>query len=87
MEYLVTFSSTHAALAAEAACGGAGALVPVPPSVRAGCGMGLLLRVADDAAACAQVQRFGRSAGEQGIDGLYAHEADGSYRRLEGCAP
>lgn len=54
-EYLVAFGSTHAALSFEAAFGPEGSLVPVPPKVRAGCGMGLLFRRPDDEQAVERV--------------------------------
>ncbi len=79
-EYLVAFGSTHAALSFEAAFGAEGSLVPVPPKVRAGCGMGLLFRRPDDIQAAAQAQSVARELGvEDQIDGLFAKER-GAYR-------
>ena len=77
-EYLVSFDSTHAALSFEAAFGPEGSLVPVPPKVRAGCGMGLLFRCPDDGKA---VGRARNVACEDQIDGLFAKEL-GTYRSV-----
>lgn len=74
-EYLVAFGSTHAALSFEAAFGSEGSLVPVPPKVRAGCGMGLLFRRPDDEQAVEQVRSIACELGvEDQIDGLFAKE-------------
>lgn len=79
-EYLVAFGSTHAALSFEAAFGPEGSLVPVPPKVRAGCGMGLLFRRSDDAQAVEQARSIACELGvEDQIDGLFAKEL-GAYR-------
>lgn len=81
-EYLVAFGSTHAALSFEAAFGPEGSLVPVPPKVRAGCGMGLLLRRPDDEQAVERVQSIACELGvEDQIDGLFAKEL-GAYRSV-----
>lgn len=81
-EYLVAFGSTHAALSFEAAFGPEGSLVPVPPKVRAGCGMGLLLRRPDDEQAVEQVRSIACELGvEDQIDGLFAKEL-GAYRSV-----
>ena len=79
-EYLVAFGSTHAALSFEAAFGPEGSLVPVPPKVRAGCGMGLLFRCPDDGKAVGQARNVACELGvEDQIDGLFAKEL-GAYR-------
>lgn len=79
-EYLVAFGSTHAALSFEAAFGPEGSLVPVPPKVRAGCGMGLLLHRPDDEQAVERVRSIACELGvEDQIDGLFAKEL-GAYR-------
>lgn len=81
-EYLVAFGSTHAALSFEAAFGPEGSLVPVPPKVRAGCGMGLLLRCPDDEQAVERVRSIACELGvEDQIDGLFAKEL-GAYRSV-----
>ena len=61
--YLATFSSTHAALAFEGAFEGQGALVPVPPTIRAGCGMAWRFVAPDDAAAHDRAAATARAAG------------------------
>lgn len=81
-EYLVAFGSTHAALSFEAAFGPEGSLVPVPPKVRAGCGMGLLFRRPDDEQAVERVRSIACELGvEDQIDGLFAKEL-GAYRSV-----
>lgn len=71
-EYLVAFASTHAALAFESAFGSEAGLVPVPPAVRAGCGMGLRFFEEGDAVACARVADLSRSLDlEAGVEGVY----------------
>lgn len=81
-EYLVAFGSTHAALSFEAAFGPEGSLVPVPPKVRAGCGMGLLFRCPDDGKAVKRARNVACELGvEDQIDGLFAKEL-GSYRSV-----
>lgn len=57
-EYLVTFGSTHAALSFETAFGEGASLVPVPPKVRAGCGMALRFFAPGDKAALRQVDEL-----------------------------
>ena len=70
--YLVTFSSTHAALAFEAAFGAEGRLVPVPPDVRAGCGMALRFMAISDERAVDRVFEVARSCQVEGhMEGLY----------------
>ena len=79
-EYLVAFGSTHAALSFEAAFGPEGSLVPVPPKVRAGCGMGLLFRRPDDEQAVERARSIACELGvEDQIAGLFAKEL-GAYR-------
>lgn len=81
-EYLVAFGSTHAALSFEAAFGPEGSLVPVPPKVRAGCGMGLLFCLPDDERAVERVRSIACELGvEDQIDGLFAKEL-GAYRSV-----
>ena len=63
-EYLAAFGSTHAALSFEAAFGADGSLVPVPPKVRAGCGMALKFFAPDDREA---LQRVRTVAGELNV--------------------
>ena len=78
--YLVTFASTHAALAFEGCAGGDGALVPVPPSLRAGCGMAWRLVRKDDDGACTSAAEVARQAGLAELDWeLYAKDDD-AYR-------
>lgn len=70
--YLVTFSSTHAALAFEAAFGAEGRLVPVPPDVRAGCGMALRFTAVSDGQARDRAFEVARSCQVEGhMEGLY----------------
>lgn len=81
-EYLVAFGSTHAALSFEAVFGPEGSLVPVPPKVRAGCGMGLLFRRPDDEHAVERARSIACELGvEDQIDGLFAKEL-GAYRSV-----
>lgn len=71
-EYLAAFGSTHAALSFEAAFGEQGSLVPVPPKVRAGCGMGLRFFANEDAEARQHVETLSSELGvEQQIDGVF----------------
>lgn len=81
-EYLVAFGSTHAALSFEEAFGEQGSLVPVPPRVRAGCGMALLFHESSDREAARVACDAARGLGIEGqIDGLFAKESD-FYRRV-----
>ncbi len=81
-EYLVAFGSTHAALSFEAAFGGDGRLVPVPPKVRAGCGMGLLFLSADSHQASARVRETAARLGvSDQIDGMYL-KSGASYEKV-----
>lgn len=84
MEYLVAFGSTHAALSFEAAFGGEGSLVPVPPKVRAGCGMALRIFASSDEKA---LQRVRCTAGALGVssqvEGVFRKEG-GSFSRVPG---
>lgn len=80
--YLVTFASTHAALAFEGCAGGEGALVPVPPALRAGCGMAWRLVRKDDEAARSTAAEVARQAGLAELDWeLYAKDGD-AYRSV-----
>ena len=73
--YLVTFASTHAALAFEGSFGSEGALVPVPPSLRAGCGMAWRYVAAGDGEALVLAQQAAQAAGLAGADWqLHAQE-------------
>ena len=75
-EYLAAFGSTHAALSFEAAFGEQGSLVPVPPKVRAGCGMGLRFFVDEDAEARQRVETLSSELGvEQQIACSESREA------------
>ncbi len=79
-EYLVAFGSTHAALSFEAAFGEDGSLVPVPPKVRAGCGMALRFFAPDDETALQRVRGLAQDLGvSPQIEGLLAKEQD-AYR-------
>lgn len=75
-EYLVAFKSTHAALSFEATFGEQGSLVPVPPKVRAGCGMALRFFAAEDAEA---KRRVGKCSDELGV----GSQMDGLFRKQE----
>lgn len=71
-EYLVVFASTHAALAFEASFGEGGGLIPVPSSVRAGCGMGLRFFEKNDCGAQEKAQQVAECANvTNSIDGIY----------------
>ena len=61
--YLATFSSTHAALAFEGSFHGEGALVPVPPTIRAGCGMAWRFPAANEEEANEKAEMAARAAG------------------------
>lgn len=75
-EYLVAFKSTHAALSFEATFGEHGSLVPVPPKVRAGCGMALRFFAAEDAEA---KRRVGECSAELDV----GSQMDGLFRKQE----
>lgn len=84
MEYLVAFGSTHAALSFEAAFGEGGSIVPVPPSVRAGCGMALHFFADSDGQASACVQELASKLGVTSqIDGVFGKEGK-SYSPIKG---
>ena len=79
--YLVTFVSTHAALAFEHAFGSAGRLVPVPPAIRAGCGMGLRFSAFDVSSALEKVQDLAQKEQLiQALDGVYLCDKQGFHR-------
>ena len=79
--YLVTFASTHAALSLEGSFGTGGALVPVPPSLRAGCGMAWRYVAASDEEAARLAGAAAQAAGLAGSDWqLHAQEDGGSWR-------
>lgn len=81
-DYLAAFASTHAALAFEAAFGSEAGLVPIPPAVHAGCGMGLRFFASDDADARRRVEREARRLGlEGGVEGVFRHEG-ADYRNV-----
>lgn len=73
---MVAFKSTHAALSFEATFGEQGSLVPVPPKVRAGCGMALRFFAAEDAEA---KRRVGKCSAELGV----GSQMDGLFRKQE----
>ena len=82
--YLATFDSTHAALAFEDCAGSAGALVAVPPTLRAGCGMGWRFVAAADGEAIGQARRVAQLAGlADGDWQLNVQEDDGRWRPVE----
>ena len=72
----MAFKSTHAALSFEATFGEQGSLVPVPPKVRAGCGMALRFFAAEDAEA---KRRVGKCSAELGV----GSQMDGLFRKQE----
>ena len=79
--FLVTFASTHAALAFELAFGNEGRLVPVPPAIRAGCGMGLRFSAPDVSSACARVEGLAQQEHlTQVIEGVYQCDEQGFHR-------
>ncbi len=81
-EYLVAFGSTHAALSFEAAFGEDGSLVPVPPKVRAGCGMALRFFAPSDEAALEHVGELAQELDvSSNIEAVLAKE-QGTYRPL-----
>lgn len=76
--YLVVFSSTHAALALDSAFPVDASLIPVHPSIRAGCGMGLRFVARDDSGSIDIVERACARAGLSfGIEGVYRRDGDG----------
>ena len=82
--YLATFDSTHAALAFEKFADSAGALVAVPPTLRAGCGMGWRFVASADEEALGQARRVAQSAGlADGDWQLNAQTDDGRWRQVE----
>ena len=66
--FLVTFASTHAAMAFEDSFRGEGALVPVPPAVRAGCGMAWRFPAANEEEAYEKAATSAQSAGLSATD-------------------
>ena len=69
LKLVITFPTTTAAMAMEKACkelGASGRLIPVPPSIDAGCGLAWCAEPACEYRLCAIMQ-------QQGIDyqGLY----------------
>ena len=81
--YLVTFASTHAALSFEGSFGTGGALVPVPPSLRAGCGMAWRYVAASDEEAARLAGAAAQTAGLAGTDWqLHAQAPDGGWRTV-----
>lgn len=83
-EYLVAFKSTHAALLFEATFGEQGSLVPVPPKVRAGCGMALRFFAAEDAEAKRRVRECSVELGVGSqMDGLFRKQ-ESRYYPLDG---
>ena len=83
-EYLAAFGSTHAALSFEAAFGADGSLVPVPPKVRAGCGMALKFFAPSDKDALRRVRTLAEELNVVSqIEAVLAKE-QGEYRSLTG---
>ena len=83
-EYLAAFGSTHAALSFEAAFGADGSLVPVPPKVRAGCGMALKFFAPSDKDALRRVRTLAEELNVASqIEAVLAKE-QGEYRSLIG---
>lgn len=81
-EYLAAFGSTHAALSFEAAFGSDGSLVPVPPRVRAGCGMALRFFAPSDKDALQQVLTLAEELNVASqVEAVLAKE-QGGYRLL-----
>lgn len=81
--YLVTFASTHAALAFEGSFGSGGALVPVPPTLRAGCGMAWRFVAGGDEEALGRASKCAGEAGLAEADWeLNAQEEDGAWRKV-----
>lgn len=82
-EYLAAFGSTHAALSFEAAFGADGSLVPVPPKVRAGCGMALKFFAPNDGDALRRVNALAEELNVAlQVEAVLAKE-QGEYRSLE----
>ena len=82
--YLATFDSTHAALAFENSADPGGALVAVPPTLRAGCGMGWRYVASADEEALGQARRTAQAAGlADGDWQLNVQEDDGRWRLVE----
>ncbi len=80
--FLVAFGSTHAALSFEAAFGSDGRLVPVPPTIRAGCGMGLLFAASGPQQASARVRDVAEQLGvADQIEGIYL-KSGASYEKV-----
>lgn len=79
--FLTAFGSTHAALSFEANFGNGARLVPVPPTVRAGCGMGLLFSAFNAAEAHQRVEALAEELGVASqVEGIY--EKSGSSYEL-----
>jgi len=78
--YIITFDSTHAAMASHVALAEqAHTLIPVPREISAGCGMALAFDVHDDSEALAlraQIADIG------GVAALYRKETCSSYEKL-----
>ncbi|MEQ3362577.1 DUF3343 domain-containing protein [Raoultibacter massiliensis] len=78
--YVISFDSTHAAMAANSALAGAPfAMIPTPREISAGCGMSLRFSAEDDGDALAVAKGIADIAGRAS---LYA-EGDDGYRLLE----
>ena len=78
--YLATFASTHAAMAFEASFGAGGALVPVPPTLRAGCGMAWRFAAAGDEAARGRAARAAAGADLRPADWELHAQEGGAWR-------
>lgn len=75
--YLLTFESTHAAMAAQHALAGVGpAVIPMPREISAGCGMALRFEAED----AEQAASLGTSVTEaRGLMALYLIEEPRAY--------
>lgn len=80
--YLATFASTHAALSFEAAFKPEGALVPVPPKLRAGCGMALRFTCESDSEATKRCEQKAVEAGLGEDDWELWVQESNSYRAV-----
>lgn len=75
--YVLAFESTHAAMAADKAFAGRGAvLMPTPRAISAGCGMSLRLEAANER----EATEAGLSVPEaRGLTALYRIDPGGNY--------
>ncbi len=80
--YVISFESTHAAMAANKALSASGrafAMIPTPREISAGCGMSLRFAAADDAEARAAAEGVAEA---RGLAALHAKEGQG-FRLVE----